>query len=466
MTNLLIYIFLISIWNSVLFYEKQLGVSVVLFIVPLIVLLYYSLKKKIKNKKGLLFSIPIILLSLTYMIYDNKTFNAFNFLSIPLLFILMFIYCIKPNYNIKSIINDIFIILLKPINRISKIYNLVSNSISNKLKLTKESKSKIKSVLIVTPIIILVLYLLASADLMFLKIFQVFSKWFNNINLADILGNVLGRTIIIIILFTYLATTINYLLFAYEKEETIKKGKKFTVNNHSIKLLLTSLNIIYIVFDIIQIRSLLFHKVSMDITYAEYARQGFFQLMIVSIINISIILFSKKHSDNKNTKYNNYMSITMLFLTLIIIISSFLRMYMYECAYGYTLLRLLVYISLITEVILIIPTIIYVISNKYNIIKSYLIIIVTMYVITNLIPMNYVIARKNINRYYESEKIDLDYLMNYNTDNIPLLVELYNKTLDDNIKASLNLYFKRISYKTHGFQEYNISKEIAKKSLK
>lgn len=56
---------------------------------------------------------------------------------------------------------------------------------------------------------------------------------------------------------------------------------------------MTVLNIIYAIFCFIQI-SYLFTKMTLPegFTYAEYARQGFFELMIVTFINFAIILIS------------------------------------------------------------------------------------------------------------------------------------------------------------------------------
>ena len=107
-------------------------------------------------------------------------------------------------------------------------------------------------------------------------------------------------------------------------EKETKKRDLFTI-----KFLFIVLNIIYVVFDFIQIKSLLLHSVASNINYAEYARQGFFQLMIVSVINIAIILISKKfeNKDNeKEFKFIKAMGILMVLLTIVIIISSFLRM--------------------------------------------------------------------------------------------------------------------------------------------
>lgn len=461
MANLLIHILLLTILHSILFINNSLGLNVIIFTLPLLLFLYYVLKsnKKIKNKKGLLFIIPIIILSSTYYIYNN-IFRIFNIIIIPILYILMYIYTIKPDYKLRRVLLDIIILLCEPFDCIGKLYNLVKISISKTLKLSNDVKKKIKSILIVIPIIIIVLLLLSSADMMFSKMFSSFFNIFKGISFDSIFI----RIFVGLIVFTYLGSQINYILFGYKKdnEDTLDKIK---IEVFTIKLLLTILNIIYIVFVIIQIRSLLLHNVSKSINYAEYARSGFFQLMFISLINLTIILVSKNSKDNN---YNKVMSIIMLLLTLIIISSSTYRMYLYESAYGYTLLRLLVYVTLITEVILIIPTVFYILNSKVNILKHYMTIIVVIYTLINLVSVDKVIAERNINRYYKTNKLDINYLKNYYTDNVSYLYDLYGKLDDEEEKKSLKEYFKIIKKqnKIDNIFEYNISKDEAIKILK
>lgn len=470
MTNLLIWIILLVLWNSILFFEKKLGFSVILFIIPLIVFIYHSLKinNKIKNKKGLLFIIPIVLLSLTYLIFNNAFFKVTNSLAIPILFILMYIYTMKPTFNIKDILTSVFSIIIKPLSHLGNVYHIITEQIKKKVKLSEKTNRIIKSVLIIIPIVLVVLILLSSADQIFGNIFEQGFNLLEKISLPSLIRNIIKRLIPMIIIFFYLGATINFLLYNYSKTKHAEKEINLNIDSLTIKLLLTTLNIIYIVFDIIQIKSLILHQVSMNISYAEYAREGFFQLMFVSFINLIIILISKnieKKQDKKSIKYIRIMNLVMVFLTFIIIISSFIRMYMYESEYGYTLLRLLVYITLITEVILLIPTIIYIINSKFSIVKYYIVILITIYTVINFINIDHIIAYRNINRYYEKDDIDIYYLMNNHTDNIPILIELYNETDDIKIKEQLKEYFNSIEIKTNGFQEFNISKEKAKESL-
>ena len=462
MKNYILFIFLFTVLESILFFNKLYALNVILFIIPLLIFLVIVLKqnKKIKNKLGLLFIIPIVLLSASYFIYDNETIRVFNILFIPGLILMMYIYTIEPTYKIPEFIKNMAYLTFEPFSCIGKFYNLVSMNLSKTFKISDTNKKKIKSFLIVIPIVIVVILLLSSADIVFHNIFGKLFDIFKNIKIDHIIGRIIRG----LIFFTYLGAVINYIMFNY-KGEKIKEKKAFKVDNYTIKLLLTSLNVIYLLFDFIQIKSLMLHQVAKNINYAQYARSGFFQLIAISLINLVIILISKHAKEE--TKYSKIMSIVMVLLTLIIIISSAFRMHMYESAYGYTELRLLVYIALITEVILLIPTVVYILNSKTNIFKHYMIILVTVYTLVALTPLNYIIANNNINRYYDKGKIDIEYLENYSCDNVPLLKELHDKTDDNKLKDDIADYLESNKFCTvQDFREYNISRIKANKEIK
>ena len=157
------------------------------------------------------------------------------------------------------------------------------------------------------------------------------------------------------------------------------------------------------------------------------------------------------------------MCFIMEILTLIIITSSFIRMNMYEAAYGYTLLRLLVYVTLFTLVILLIPTTFYIFNPNVNILKYFMVIIITIYTFLTLSPVSYFMTYKNIYRYNKTGKIDIDYLENYNYDNIPLLLDFYKNSID--YKDDLYSYFEEMNYNDDDIFEYNISRSYSRNKL-
>ena len=469
MSSYIIWILLLSIWNILLFYGNRLGISVILFMIPLLIFIYIFLKKndKIQNKKGLLFLIPIVLLSLTFTLFDNELFTFLNCIVITLLFGVMYVFTIKPVDRLMDLVDKTITLLISPISYIGKFFRVSTSKISDKLKVSPKAKKVLLSILIVLPIVVVIVALLSSADMIFGNIFE---NIFGGIRdfLEDILfDDFVGRIITFIIVFFAIGTSMMYLLYEYPRkdEKTIVKENK-TRDVFTLKLLVSVLNVIYIIFDVIQIKSLMLHSVSSGINYAEYARQGFFELMFVSIINIAIILISKKFETKDNKKdfnYINIMNVLMIVLTIIIIVSSFLRMNLYESAYGYTTLRLLVYVTLMTETILMIPTVMYIFNSNVNIFKCYLYIILTAYVVTNFMNIDYMIARRNVNRYYVNDRIDVEYLKNYRYDNIPILLELYHKTEDETVKVELKEYFDimKVREGNESIFEYNISRNKA-----
>ena len=461
-----LYIFILCLLNALIIYGNDLGLNVIMFTIPflLFILFYFKLNKLIADKKGLLFMIPIIILSSTFFIYDNE-FVYLNTLAIPVLYLLMYIYTMKKENTVLSIIIDSFKILLKPISYIGKLFKSIKEEINISLKIKDETKKKIKSLIIISPIVLIILLLLSSADMIFENIFTSFFDLFDGMQIESYVDKIIYA----VILFAYITTTMMY-LNNYKNEKT--EIKQIKIEEYTIKLLLTVLNVIYVIFDIIQINSLMLHRVSQNINYAEYARSGFFQLMFISLINVVIILMSKK---SKDTKYNRNMSLVMIGLTLVIIASSFMRMYLYESAYGYTVLRLSVYVILITEVILFIPTIMYILNKKIDILKCYVVIITIVYTFINLFSIDKIITENNINRYYETGKLDIYYLENFYADNIPQLMELYDfvserddnttETGDRTIKYSLENYLfnpRTLIYSGNSnVFEYNMSKEKA-----
>ena len=464
-----VYLLLITIWNVVLFYGKDLGISVVFFIVPLLIYYYNLLKKhnKIKNICGLLFMIPIVLLSISFFLYDNPVFNDLNPFVIFVLFILMFILTVKHTYNIKKVISNFFNVVFEPISFIGTFLKEAKKDLKGKIKLSSDAKRLIKSLLIVIPVVLIVLLLLSKADSLFNELFSNLIGIFDDI-IDYIFSDLIGKVFMGLLVFIFIGINSYYLINYYgNKKEVVKVSKKRDLI--PLKLLVTILDIIYVIFDYIQIKELILKDSLTRYTYSSFARQGFFELLVVIIINLTIIIVAKKLQNKENNheyKFIDTMCIIMIFLTIVIIISSFMRMNLYVGAFGYTMARLLVYSSLVVMSLAMIPTVIYIFKPETKILRSYLIIVVCIYTIINYLSFDYLIAYKNINRYYDTKKIDLDYLENYGYDNIPLLMMFYDRVNDSNIKTELYDYFVRLGCEEDSFFELNISKYTGKELIK
>ena len=88
---------ILSVWHSILFFRQSVGISVILFAIPTIFATLYVLEKlgKIKNKKAYILTVPILILSSTYLFFDNTYFNILNIFVILALFASMITWAIS-----------------------------------------------------------------------------------------------------------------------------------------------------------------------------------------------------------------------------------------------------------------------------------------------------------------------------------------------------------------------------------
>ena len=475
--NIFLGAILLSIWSVVLFFGKEIGFSMLLFVVPISYYIVSILEKnnKVKNKNSKSILIPIIIISGIYLIYNNSFFNTVNLIVIPILIIIMILNLLTDKLMPKTLLEKILDIIIEPFAYIGETMSELKNNLSIKFNIkqnkeTNQSSNNIfKALCITIPIVIVIVAILASADSVFNNmIFNILNVFTNIFSSIDFSGFII-RLILIICIYIYISSFF-YNITKYEEEPVLENdtNESKKIESMTLKMVLTALNIVYLIFCIIQINSLFMQKT--NINYADYARQGFFQLMIVSIINLIVILIAKKYGE-ENNKYINFMEILMIIFTFIIIVSSAVRMYFYEQAYGYTLLRLLVYCVLLTEAILLIPTILYILNKHRNLIKTYFTIIVVMYIGMNIINFDAIIANRNINRYIETGKIDLEYLeKETGTDAISNIIEILEiENADDTVKKETLRYidevYTNLKNENTDFRNFNLSKLLSKKAI-
>lgn len=465
-----LFILLISILCTILFFGKVKGLSMIIFTLIFLLFTYFYLKKinLIKNKKAFIYIIPIILLSLTYLIFDNSMFSFFNYYGIILLYNYMVLSVTnkkKDFYNLfRNSIKLIFDSIRNSLRSFSEAIKILKNKIN--LKVDDKVYKYLKSIILTVVVLIIIIVLLASADLIFKSIFSNISSF-----ISDVLDKIFSSTFIYKLIYTFIIFIIICGMFYSIVNVKFKKYevKNIKLENLTVKMILISLNVIYFIFCFIQIKSLFLKDIPSNYIYSSYAREGFFQLLVVSIINILLILISKKSSLGDKFITNN--TFIMIVFNSIIVFSSFYRMYLYELQYGYTSLRLLVYCFLVLEIILFIPTILFIFDKKFDLMKVYFNIFIIWYVIINFMNFDYIISYNNVNRYLNGrvgeEKFDVSYLVySTNSSSVDNILKLDGKLKDKDNISDVKYYKEFIidSY-SKDIREFNISKYMAYKRV-
>jgi hypothetical protein len=110
-----------------------------------------------------------------------------------------------------------------------------------------------------------------------------------------------------------------------------------------IAIVLGAVNLMFLLFVVIQLRALFggdtFVLQQTGLTYAEYARRGFFDLVLASALVLPLLLFAEwigRRSDRIEERGFHALSFLLLFLLAIVLLSAVQRMRIYQLSYGLT----------------------------------------------------------------------------------------------------------------------------------
>lgn len=160
-------------------------------------------------------------------------------------------------------------------------------------------------------------------------------------------------------------------------------------------------------------------------TYAGYARRGFFELVTVACLTVGLlcILAVITHRETAGQR-RTFESVCVLLILLVfgMLVSAFQRMVLYEQAYGYTQLRLYVFSFMIWLAVVLGLFVIALLWARPHVfvlggIASALIVLAGL----NVINPDALIVRENVARYQSGGTIDAFYLTELSTDAVPEL---------------------------------------------
>lgn len=300
------------------------------------------------NKKAYLLIIPIVIIIISNLVLKvlkgnlDGTNQLLNIIVLPLLISTYLFMLVRSDFKV-SLENMFLVFKLFP-------KNLFKNLKFIKIDTNKEKNDKVINIIFGTIIGVfisgLILVLLTSADAYFDKFL---SSIVTNINVNFNLWYVIKGIIYFVILFV-----IGINLFK-NKEIVLKESKMSRVNKTVVTTMLFIVNFVFVLFLISEISKLCgnFLKVPKGYIYSSYAREGFFQLLFVTLINFGIILYLiYKTNLVKEDKKVKYLVLSLIAFSIFLIFNSYYRMFLYIGRFGFTNLRLQVILFLFMEIIL------------------------------------------------------------------------------------------------------------------
>jgi hypothetical protein len=413
---------------DIFFYNKTLGINYPIFIIFILIGTLFAFWKKYGelNNRAWVWALPILTLSITFFLYSNQILKIFNFIIIIYLLIMLISLVSKTNRSdwadIRFLV-DFFRRLFVPLIYIHVPFITFFRMTDKGNKDEKMILPRIAIGLLVSiPVLAIIIWLLSSADM-------IFKDLFTNISIPKIIKH----------FFVILAITVYTICFYWSifKEFDGENNSVYKSMNWKrfldpviIMTVLFLLNLVYAVFSVIQFTYLFGGKsflLPSEFTYAEYARRGFFELLVVAVINFVIIIITVSFIRTENIKLyiaNKVLLTLVACFTFVMLVSAFYRMLVYEQAYGFTYLRIFVQAFMVLLFFLFIINIIFIWYSKLPIIKTYFITAIVAYTILNFANVDMIIARNNINRYFNTGQVDMEYLEGLSYEAIPEMTRI------------------------------------------
>ena len=300
------------------------------------------------NKKAYIYLGYILLILNSYFIVPLADVNKYlNIIVVPILTSIYVFKLINPNYQINLNVFRWFVKLIPGY--------LFSNTeyIGESVKEFKTKSDKVKDVLkgllIGVPLLVVLLLLLTKADKYFSTFIEnIFSSFNFEIGFDTIYQ--IGITLVLSFIFIF-STCINIYQNRKNKDFEMSKVKVSDTISYVILSLVSLVYVLYLVSEVSKLTTN-FLNVPIEYTYAEYAREGFFELLGVSTINFAILIFYLNFVDNlKDNKWIKCLLLSVVVFSIFIIFNSYYRMGLYIFEYGFTVLRLQVILFLALELI-------------------------------------------------------------------------------------------------------------------
>ena len=412
--------FLFACFYSFCMYKNDAGITYLLLVAAGLYYVKYCGKQLgFTAKKGTVFyTVCILLLGISTFCTDDVRIIFFNKIGVFLLMISMVLYNVFETKNwglFKYVITIIQSILWfwgewpRPFGD-AKYY--CKNKLGSKGKTILYAAV---SVAVSVPVVAVVLNLLMSADVLFGDMAE---RVLESLNLRNIFG-VLALTVLV---FFAVYGFLSYVVKGDINEEVTEGKKAESILAIPMAGILTAL---YLVFSVVQIGGLFLGKMTLPkgYTYAMYAREGFFQLLAVSILNLLLVLVGMQFF--KKNKILTVLLTLMSLCTFIMIASSAMRMVLYIKTYHLTFLRILVLWGLMLLAILFAGVITTLYKKQFSLFRYSVVVVTVCYLGLSFAHPDYWIAKYNVSHQSKVIAMDSGYLRDLSADAAPVLVPYF-----------------------------------------
>lgn len=189
---------------------------------------------------------------------------------------------------------------------------------------------------------------------------------------------------------------------------------------------LALVNLLFLAFIVVQVRYLFggarLVEVTPGLTYAEYARRGFFELVAVAALTLVVLLFSDWALGRGGKRAFRWQALALVLMVGVILVSAFRRTRLYQEAFGLTEPRFYVTVFMLWLAVVFAGFVVLVLRGRRDLFcfPAFGAAYVALAVLNGLNPLDF-IARTNLERAQAGRLFDARYLATLSADAFPAL---------------------------------------------
>lgn len=458
-------------------YRNPNGITYPVFVCIMIAVSYLLLKKIgfTVKRNTMIYIAGMILLGIGTAMTTSGFLVFFNSVGILLLFLTAMLHQFYEDgaWSFPAYVKKLLMICIKTLGHIFYPFTHGFQFLAGaKDGRRKDIMAILSGVLIAVVLLIFVLPMLLRSDMIFAGIFK---DAFENIQFGTFFG------IVFMILAGFVSSYAFFSALCSSSDKKKIEGEKRKNFNSLIGITFTAiLAVIYVMYAVIQVMYLFLRVgggLPDGVTYAEYARQGFFELLFVGIINFILVLACMYLFEKNKVLYGILTVISGC--TFIMIASAVYRMMLYVQVYHFTFLRMLVLWFLAVLALIMAGVIISIYRRSFPLFRYIVAVVGCGYILFSFAKPDRLIAEYNISHMESVSEQDLYYMIyGLSDDAAPALAKLNpekivvqdvyadHEEIERQVRQELRSYFNNISHKYDelSLRQLNLSKIQAEKA--
>jgi hypothetical protein len=297
-----------------------------------------------------------------------------------------------------------------------------------------------RGIVIALPIIAIFAALLSSADPVFGGRVQNIIDLLNIDNLSEYIFR-----LVYILLFAY-ALAGTYLHAAQKSAEPVDEKPLLSpfLGFTESAIVLGSVVILFALFVVVQFEYFFGGQTNIAIegyTYSEYARKGFGELVAVAFISLLLLLglgaITRRETDQQRRTFS-ILGITLVGLVIVMLISAYQRLVLYETAYGFSRLRTYTHVFMIWLGLLLVTVVVLEMLRRERAIGLGMILAFLGFAASlGLLNVDAFIVDRNVQRELDKQdgaELDVEYFLQLSDDAVPEMVDAFT---DDSLPVSV-----------------------------